>query len=480
VADLPCITGLSSSTTTVAGCWVDQSGSPRFLMMDNPWALIVNAGEWGGTWESDISTYLRYKQAQGYTGVYVSALGCLDINGRYENGNTWDNVSPWSNGSDPSGGLNGAYWERVDYLTSTAYPLGITIFLNICYTANNGEGTFDEGGALYGLTQQQYTDYGTALAGRYSTAPNLVWMYGNDYYDGLYDAEFGYVRSAITGTGDTHAMAVHDYPESTSRYDIESADGPPLKSTFSSSYSQVIWVYSYNVLYYGIELAYEEAVTHSIPMIPAMWGDGYFYTDGGTGIPTDQYMEQMAWWTIASGGRGLTGTSNNVWPWSDASLTDSETENWYAHTAPAIVAALTALPQWWQLMPDTNSTLVTSGRGTHASGITTGAYYAGGTDDYVAASYVPADGGSPLAVIYCAQAFSITIDQSVMAPGYAAYWVDPASGAKSPATAGSAYSSSDPGNNSAGYPDWVLVLQAASPSSPPSPPQGLLLATGIV
>jgi hypothetical protein len=91
-----------------------------------------------------------------------------------------------------------------------------------------------------------------------------------------------------------------------------------------------------------------------------------------------------------------------------------------------------------------------------------------------------ADGGSPLAVIYCAQAFSITIDQSVMAPGYAAYWVDPASGAKSPATAGSAYSSSDPGNNSAGYPDWVLVLQAASPSSPPSPPQGLLLATGIV
>jgi Putative collagen-binding domain of a collagenase len=75
----------------------------------------------------------------------------------------------------------------------------------------------------------------------------------------------------------------------------------------------------------------------------------------------------------------------------------------------------------------------------------------------VAASITPS--GS-LAMLYLPNATTITINQSLMQSGYTATWVDPVSGATSPATPGSTYNSTAQGNNSQGDPDWVLVLQA--------------------
>jgi hypothetical protein len=87
-----------------------------------------------------------------------------------------------------------------------------------------------------------------------------------------------------------------------------------------------------------------------------------------------------------------------------------------------------------------------------------GTAYTGTSDAYVTASRTPT--GS-LAVIYMSHASSITVDQTRMAAGYGAKWYDPASGAVQSATPGTTYNSAPLGNNSAGDPDWVLVL--ASP-----------------
>jgi Protein of unknown function (DUF4038) len=464
------ITGITVDATT-GGYWHDQYGQPRFLLMDNPWAIIFNAGEWnGGNWQADMTAYLQHKQAQGYTGAYVSALGNLDNGGSYNNGNTWDNVPPFTGGGHPDAGLNGAYWQRVDYFITQAAAYGITVILDIAYTADgsSGDGNFASGGPLDPavLTPAQYADYGTAVATRYATTPNLVWAYGNDQFGGN-DTQFGYIRSAVAATGDTHAVIVHNYPESTSRYDTETSSGGQVGSTFSYTYSQVNWCYTYNVTYYTVELAYKEAAAHSISQIPAVWGDGYFvYT--GASIPTETLERQMTWWALSSGARGVTSTSNDVWPWGSGSLAAANTENWYATLAPAISAAFTGLPGWHQLMPDTGSALVTGGRGTHASGITSGSLYNGGTDGYVTAARTPDAGtGSTLAVIYCAKAFSITIDQTKMAAGYTAERVDPLTGAATAVTAGSSYNSSAWGNNSNGDPDWVLVLQGPAQAQAP-------------
>jgi len=48
-----------------------------------------------------------------------------------------------------------------------------------------------------------------------------------------------------------------------------------------------------------------------------------------------------------------------------------------------------------------------------------------------------------------------------MAAGYGAKWMDPVTGATTTATVASTYNSTAQGNNSAGDPDWVLIL--ASP-----------------
>jgi hypothetical protein len=451
----PYIVGISPDGTY----FIDQNGNPRLMLVDNPWALIFNAGEWSsGDWQSEMGRYLELRSEQDFTGLYLSALGNLDNGGSYLNGNTWDNVPPFTGGGNPSAGLNDTYWQRVDYLISTAESLGLTVFLNIAYTSSGGPGNFDSGAALdyTVLTQTEYDDYGTAVANRYASSPNLVWMYGNDYYGGYLDTQFGYIRDAIVATGDTHAMGVHVYPESTSRYDIETATDSSNGTAFGYDYSQINWVYSYNVTYFGVERAFEEAAAHNISMLPAVWGDGLFW--GGQ----DQPMRQMAWWALSSGARGCNTGDNNVWAWDSGSaaavVDDGIWADWQVRVARSLIESL---PGWYTLLPDTSSALVTAGRGTHASGISTGNSYTFGTDNYVTASRTPDTGqGSTLAVIYGSEAYSITINEAKMVPGYTATWVDPANGAKMAATPGATYSSGSLGNNSAGDPDWVLVLQA--------------------
>jgi len=463
------ITGIASDSTT-GGYFHDQYGQPRFLMMDNPWAIIFNAGEWnGGDWRADMSAYLTSKQAQGYTGAYCSAIGNLDNDGSYNNGNTWDNVPPFTGGGHPDAGLNNAYWQRVDYFISTAAACGITVLLNIAYTADgsSGNGNFASGAALdpATTTAAMYADYGTAVAQRYASAKNLIWMFGNDYYATV-ETQFGEIWSAVTATGDTHAMSVHVYPESDDRYDFENTSYGSSGSGFAAANAQWMWVYTYNVTYFGIEQSYGEHAAKGVPMLFAMWGDGFFFDVGGLNITNDQMIRQMAWWTLASGGRGMTGTSNDVWPWSSVSLSDSQTQNWYANVAGKVRAAYEALPGWHRLVPDTSSALVTAGRGTRSPGIASGSLYDGGTDNYVAASRTPdTGGGSQLAVIYGAKAWNITIDQTKMASSYTPTWIDPATGAAYAGTKGSTYNSgaadgSKPVSNSQGDPDWVLALKA--------------------
>ena len=70
--------------------------------------------------------------------------------------------------------------------------------------------------------------------------------------------------------------------------------------------------------------------------------------------------------------------------------------------------------------PDTTSALVVSGRNTYNTA--GNFYYTDNSDTYVTAA-VASD--KSLAVIYLSHPVTITINQSLMNPGYGAYWVDP-------------------------------------------------------
>jgi hypothetical protein len=476
------ITGLAGGGT---GYFADQNGSPRFLLGDNPWGLIPNAGRWAGTYQTDIDTYCNARGGQGFTAIYLDPLGNSENGGAFADGRTWDGVFPFTvNGTAATTagvagsaaiGLNSTFWARVDYFLTACARNGMTAMLNIGY---NGPGDFATGGALTSLTATQFGQYGAALAARYATTKNIIWMVGNDYFGnsggtlgsgggspGATDTLYESLLTGLRGGGDTHIISIHNYAESDSREDLGTGTTGTVQY-WGNNHAAFNGNYTYNLTYLGIEDAWGEP-----DPIPVIQLDGYFYQGGplyagGTGSTAfDRAFRQDAWHAITSGARGVVQGSESTWQWAATALAASSTDWFYANNAANIRTLVESLPGWQALMPDTASALVTSGRGSRAatfvSGGGSGQYEAATTDSFVTASRTPDSGsGSSLALIYLSHATTIGIDQAKMVSGYQAYRGDPITGAKTSVTAGSSYNSSTWGNNSQGDPDWVLILAA--------------------
>jgi hypothetical protein len=448
------ITGLAGGGT---GYFADNNGLPRMVLGDAAWALPGNAGRWNsGNWQADFDTYLSNRASQGFTVVYTKPVGTVQSGNIDSNGATFDGLYPFQGGTpstgtagaNPSSGLTAAFWARVDYFLNSALAQGITVFLNaIGYSSD-----FDGGpGPLAGKSTTEFTAYGTALGFRYAAQPNLTWHLADDYFSDL-DSVITAFMTGVRGAGDTHAVSIENMPESTSRNTL---DASPAALAWGTSNAQYNFCYSYNQTYYGIEKAYLEASP-----LPAIQGDGYFYQ--GAGANFDRAVRQDAWWALSSGARGVITGSEGIWQWQSTALALSASENWFANVAGKVRAAFEGLNGWHLLIPDTSSLLVTAGRGTHASAFASGGsggqYEPAFTSSYVSASLVP---GGSLAVIYLPNHATITVNQAKMAAGYGAKWMDPVTGVTTAATVGPTYNSAVPGTNSAGDPDWVLVL--ASP-----------------
>jgi hypothetical protein len=461
-----CIAGLGGSG---AGYFADQGGSPRFVLGDAVWALPGNAGRWSsGDWQGDFDTYFATRSSQGFTAAYCKPIGTTQSGNIDDNGATFDSLYPFQGGTpstgvagaNPSSGLTSAFWARIDYMLDSAAAQGITVFLNaIGYDSDFNGGP----GPLAGKSSTEFQAYGAAIGARYASQQNLIWMVADDYFGGV-DTKIDAFLTGLRGAGASQPISIENYPETTSRYD-DSASTALAWGTANAAFQ---FCYSYNRCYYMVEKAYLEASP-----ITVIQGDGYFYQGGssyagGSGsFAYDRAIRQDAWHAISSGARGIIHGSEATWQWPSTAQSDAASAWYYANNAGNIRALMESLPDWHLLVPDTSSALVTAGRGTHASGFSSGGgggqYEVAFSDSYVTASRTPDGGsGSDLAVIYLSHATTITVDQTKMVAGYQAWWVDPITGDKTSTTAGSSYNSSTPGNNSQGDPDWVLVLQAAT------------------
>ena len=439
------ITGLGG--TVGGGYFADQDGQPRLVIGDDCWSILPNGGAWNsGAWQSTFDTYLTQRAAQGYTLVEVSLFSYPQsgTSFTYSDGADWDHAYPFTTTTNPLTAVNETFWARRDYFLASAAAKGITAVINVT-TPSLWNSVF-----CVAWSTAQWTAFGTMLAGRYKNIPNILWAVGDDYF-GNVDTGLTAMLTALRTGGDTHPITIQQYQEATSRYDLYSGGS----IAWGLAHAQYQWVYTYNFPYDGIEKAFGE----SSP-IPVMWGDGFYLGSGTSGITDVNLLRRMIWWSLSSGARGVSTGDNDVWTWSSGSAAVITAKTFYTSVIPAIAAAFSALPGWHLLLPDVSSQLVTAGRGTHGTAIASGGGgtpYTSNTDAYVTASRV-ADGS--LAVIYMSHASTITIDQSKMAAGYTATWLDPASGATSAGTPGTTYNSGAKGNNSAGDADWVLVLKA--------------------
>jgi hypothetical protein len=446
ITDSVIVAGPARYITSIAGSGnqqypVDQSGNPILVKGDVIWAFPANAGRWnGGDWQGDITSYLDIRQGQGFNLLMIGALGSTQNGGPSDTGATWDSVSPWASGV--KGNLNTTYWDRVDYIIDQAAARGITCLMNVAYSYDM------DTAALNGATNTQYTNYGTNLGNRYKTKPNLIWGVGGDYFD-TQQTQIGNLFTAVAATGDTHLRSVQNYPESTSRKDI-SNNGTQNTGVSWSSWN---FVYSYNVTYDGVEYAYDETSP-----IMAIWGDGHFdQNSSGDRV----VMRNDIWWAFSSGARGHIYGSEGTWNWQTGSLSNASTETVPSTDLAGYWSILTGLSNWWKLVPDTDSSFVTAGRGTHAAALTSGGGGGGydsadPQDQYVTASVAP-DGS--LAVVYSPVAHTITVNPAEMSGTYTVRKVDPASGASSSVTISSTYAIS--GTNSRGGSDWLLVFESA-------------------
>lgn len=453
----PFIAGLAGGGT---GYFTDQNGAPRLVWGDAAWGLTGNVGRWSsGAWQTDYDTYFATRAGQGFTVIYAKPMGSAQSGNIDNNGGQYDGTMPFQGGAgaNPSTGLTATYWARIDYMFAKAASLGITIFMNaIGYDSDFNGGP----GPLAGKTATEFQAYGAALGARYAATGNLIWVVADDYF-GSADTKISSFLTGLRGAGDTHPVTIENMAESTSRKTLDTSPGTLAWGTANAQYN---WVYSYNVIYRGIEQAYAE----SSP-IPVLAGDGYFYQGsttyaGGTSFAFDRCFRQEAWWALSSGARGKVHGDESVWQFQSVALAAAANHWWHANESANIVAAFTALTGWHLLLPDTGSVLVTAGRGTRASAFVSGGgggqYEPANTDAYVTAS-VTATGS--LAVIYLSHGTTITIDESQVggAGNYTARRMDPDSGTLTTLTPGTTYNSASWGNNGKGDPDWVLVLAAA-------------------
>ena len=445
------ITGLAGPADT--GWFQDQNGTPRLFWADEAWGLPENAGRWnGGNWQADYDNYFANRAAQGFNALVCHPWGHTHTGCNNDVGNTWDGVSPWS-GSVPT--LNSTFWTRIDYMFTSAAAQGITIFFDLTMSCDCDRGSVFAGtGVWHGVSNGNIQAAAQNIAARYLAVPNLVWMYGDDC-NANEEPVFDLVLAGIQASGDTRPDMSAEYyvTGTTSREDLS---GSPTATPFpwGGANATFNYVYYYWVTYFGIEQAYKEN-----NLIPPVWGDGYFWGgESGTELAatSNRTMRHQVWWALASGARGCTMGSHFVWNWPSGAQAAVTNEGWYANSAAQVRAAVESLTGWNKLIPDTSNLLVTAGRGTR-SAYNTGNWSSDTADNYVAASLVP-DGS--LALIYLPAATTITVDQSKMAAGYTAKWIDPYNGATSAATPGSTYNSTAKGNNAFGDPDWALALLA--------------------
>ena len=469
------ITGIVGASGGNPGYFTDNAGKPKLVWGDALWALCGNVGRWSsGAWQSDYDTINATRAGQGFTVIYTKPMGTQQSGNIDNNGGTFDSLFPFQGGTpstgvagaNPSTGLTSSYWARIDYFLNSALAQGITVFFNaIGYDSDFSSGP----GPLFGKSTTEFQAYGAALGARYASQPNLIWHLADDYF-GENDSLITAFMTGVRGAGDTHLVSIENNPETTSRLSV---DGNNTHQVWGFSNAQYNFVYSYNVIYYGTELAYTADGT-----VPVIAGDGYFYQGSSTYFANfDRSFRQDSWHALSSGARGKVHGSESTWQWQSTAQASAASDWFFANNAKNIRTVMEGLAGWQNLIPDTSSSFITAGRGTHASAFASGGgggqYEPAFTDSYVTGS-ITADG--TLALVYLSHGSTITVNTALLATGWAATWIDPVTGATSSAGSGPSFNSTAKGNNSQGDPDWVLAFQSTAVNATAS--AGLASATG--
>lgn len=415
---------------------VDQNGSPTLVVGDAAHDLFVNLDS------SGLTTYLADRKSRGFNALWVESL-CDDYvaNCRADM-STFDGIRPFTSGTDKSNydisTPNPDYWSRVDSFINKAESYGMTIFLDTWET-----------GALMPLARSngnsKMHDFGVFLGNRYKDVPNLVWITGNDFQTWRNSTDNALAQSLMAGiaSADTHHLQTTELD-----YHASGSLDNPLLTPLTGLSS----VFDYYCSYGQTMSQYNQAKP-----VPVYFLEGYYEFNNWIlgNVTTAANLRTQAWWAALAGSTaGQFYGSERVYTfdsgWQTYLGTDGTVQFGYLQTLLHSI-------KWYNLIPDLNHAVVTSGYGSFDSGSNNDCI---NSNTYVATSYL-ADGSASAS--YTPKSAALSVDLSRFSAPVTAKWFDPSSGQSTTIT-GSPFSNSGsqnfttPGANAAGDPDWVLLL----------------------
>ena len=423
---------------------VDQNNVPFLMVGDSPHSLFSNLSP------ADAAAYLADRAARGVNSLWVNLLCIRPVEGRPD-GSLLDGTKPFT-ATIPGTRYydlttpNEAYFTHVDRVIQTAAKDAILVMIDPLETA----GWLQTALANGAITCRAYSRY---LGNRYKDFSNIMWLNGNDFQKWSVPANDAVITSVALGIRDKdpkHLQTVElNYQAGCSLDDPNWAPivGLNLAYTYYATYAQVLQCYNQSA------------------RIPVFMGEANFEyernTDEDGGSP--HILRMQEYWTMLSAATGLLYGNKYIWRF----LPD-----WKSHLdSPGVVqlrfmANLFQTRKWYDLAPDQRHTFVTAGYGRFIStgppATSTRGRFAG--NDYVTAALSP-DGA--LGMAYLPQGGRITVAMRRLQNGITASWFDPTDNTLR-AIAGSPFSNRGthrfiaPGTNSAGDPDWVLVLEAVA------------------
>lgn len=438
--------------------------SPVYIVGDDAFLLMTELCA------ADVTTYLDDRHTKGYNLIWAEAA----------DGTYTDHTPPHNcNGDLPFTGtdfgtLNSAYWTFIDSVVTAASTRGMTILFNPAFVGTGPtQGWFNDftGAGTSGCCSSAvWTGYCTALANRYKTANNIIWLLGGDF-----DPSNATAKTNVNACGT--ALAAND-PNHLITVEM-------CRSCNSGSQSTVTGYGGSTPAFVGLNASYDQQanitasngcpVSYTQSSLPVLEVEAWYEASGGHGLTGLQLRQEGYSSTFAGCPLGFIYGHGQIWTFSSTNTNTAEgsTPNWktilssVGAVGEQYLGQLMRTREHWLMVPDASNTYLTAG---FNSG-TTLSVAARSSDGQTIMVYMP-DGNATAKTLNMA---GITSGSSTVK----AWWFNPQTAV---ATLIGTFANSGTHNFTApDANDWVLVLDNASANlpAPGQPFTGVTVTNGV-
>lgn len=312
----------------------------------------------------DVKTYLDDRQAKGYNLVWAAAVD-----------NAFSDHTPPHNcngdlpfTSTDFGTLNSTYWGFVDNVLTEASNRGITILLNPAFVGTGPtQGWFNDftgAGTAGCCSGAVWTSYCTALANRYKTFPNVIWLLGGDWdpSNSTSKTNIGDCGVALAANDPNHLITVEACRScnSGSQSTVTAyAGSTPSWVGLNASYDQQANITAAN----GCPISYTQS------SLPPFELEAWYEADASRTLTGLQLRQEGYSATLAGCPLGFLYGHGQVWTFSstNANTGNGSSPNWTTVlSSPGAVGEqylgkLMRSREHWLMVPDASHTYLTAG-----------------------------------------------------------------------------------------------------------------------